>query len=277
MDSPYIIINDRIVAQSDAVISVQERGFLFGDGVFETCRIIKGKIYDWSAHLARLKAGLNAIKIAADLNNLEQNCAELIAKNALSDGVLRIYVSRGIGGAGYLPDLQNCKPLIVIETKPLPSLPNAPIKLWVSNITKPSLKSLPVNYKIAQGLNSTLAKIEAAQNHCFDALLLNDAGQICESAAANIFWVKGDVLYTPDEKCGLLCGTMRQRIIDLSPVKLLKVAADLASLLNADEAFISNSVFGVLAIDNIEPMGKSFASKQYGKLFKKLIDEDMIA
>ena len=269
-------IDNKIVAENKALISVKERGFLFGDGVFETCRIFDKKIYNWQAHLKRLEAGLQAVKIKAKINDLEEQAAELIAKNSIKEGILRIYISRGIGSSGYLPS-SNMKPLIVIETKALPSLPKAPISLWVSKTTKPSANSLPVNYKLAQGLNSTLARIEAVDNDCFDSLLLNDLDQICETSSANIFWVKNDILYTPDENCGLLLGTVRQRIIELSLLKVVKVKAKLKDLLLADEVFITNVSFGVLAIDNIMPNNYSFINRKYGKIYADLLNKDIIS
>lgn len=238
----YININNIIFPEEKALILVKDRGFRFGDGVFETCRITNGVIYNFEAHLKRLEASLDAIKINSSfcyLPKLEKFSYNLITKNKVKNGFLRISISRGIGSFGYLPQ-KNIKPTLVIETLPETPKPKTPVKLWVSKIEKPSLKSLPVNYKLANGLNSTLAKIEATDNSCFDSLILNNKNQICETSSANIFWVENNILYTPHSDCGCLLGTIREKIIQISPIKIKMVKAKLNDLLNADEAFISN-------------------------------------
>ncbi len=292
--SGYISINGKILPAKKALISVQDRGFRFGDGVFETCLIRDGKIYNWEAHKARLEAGLKVIKIIPTFyNTLNRHPDEsrdpfsntesiptfvgmtaktLIKKNKIKDGYLRIAVSRGVGSVGYLP-VQNIQPTIVIETLPLNPKPKSPIKLCISKIQKPSLKSLPINYKLSQGLNSTLAKLEAVENKCFDALILNDKKQICETSSANIFWIKDDILYTPHQDCGILLGTIREKILQLSPIKIKLVKAKINDLLNADEVFITNISIGVLGIDEI--VNQKFKVKKYSKIFGKILAADI--
>ena len=268
----FVIINNRIVKEDQAFISVGERGFRFGDGVFETCRVVDEIIYNWETHFARLKSGLEAIKIKIDLYDLKNNCQKLIEKNSLKNGLIRIYISRGIGSLGYLP-IPNLKPLIVIETLELPKLVASPLKLFLSEITKISIKSLPVNYKLAQGLNSILARMQAVEKGFFDAVLLNENSEICETSGANIFWVKDNILYTSSEECGILLGTTRQKIIDLSPIKIVKVRAKIDELLNADEVFITNASFGVIAVDQF--MENKYQQKKYSEIFTNLLNLDI--
>lgn len=278
----YCFINGNLTPSDQAFISVDERGFLFGDGIFETCRISNQKIYNFEAHFERLKSGLEAIKIDFDFaknqrfsrDSLENDIQELISKNNLPNGLVRIYVSRGQGSFGYAPKA-NISPLIIIQTKELPQKPEKPVDLWISKITKISAKSLPVNYKLAQGLNSTLAKLEAQENNCFDSILLNDLDQICETSSANIFWVKDDILYTPHKNCGILLGTVRQKIINLSPIEIREITANLEELLHADEIFISNVSYGVLQVGNIYPQNKTLKNQKYFDIFNNLITQDL--
>lgn len=268
----HILINDKIILEQKALISIKDRGFRFGDGIFETCLIKNGIIYNWQSHLQRLQAGLKEIKIHFDYQDLENLSLKLIQKNKIKNGYLRIAISRGVGSIGYLPQ-ENIKPTLVIETLPQKSKPKSPIKLCVSNYTKPSIKSLPVNYKLMNGLNSTLAKMEAASQNCFDAILLNDKNQICETSSANIFWVKDDILYTPHHDCGCLFGTIREKILQLSSMKTKLVKAKLKDLLNADEVFLTNVAIGVLAVDKIA--NKEFKNKKYSQIFGDLLNEDI--
>jgi branched-subunit amino acid aminotransferase/4-amino-4-deoxychorismate lyase len=266
----YCSINYKIQPEDKATISINERGFLFGDGVFETCRIVNKKIYDYSPHLERLKCGLKAIKIDFATSKIQKNVRDLIKINNFKNGIVRIYISRGSGSFGYSPK-KDIKPLIVIQLKDLAICSQEPVNLWLSDITKISNKSLPVNFKIAQGLNSTLAKIDAQENNCFDSLLLNNFGEICETSSANIFWVKGGVLYTPHEKCGILLGTTRKRIINSSPIETREVQANLNDIFDAEEIFLSNVSIGVLSIKKILPKGISFKSTYYQELFQNLL------
>jgi len=268
----YISINGKILPAKKALISVQDRGFRFGDGAFETCLIAGGIIYSWEEHLQRLNAGLKAIKINFDCKNLEHSCLQLIQKNKIKNGYVRIAVSRGVGSVGYLPE-KNIQPTLVIETIPLNQKSKLPITLCVSKIQKPSLKSLPTNYKLMQGLNSTLVKLEAIESNCFDAIILNDKSQICETSSANIFWIKDDILYTPHQDCGCLLGTVREKILELSTIKIKLAKAKIIDLLKADEVFITNVAIGVLAIDKI--VDKEFKNKKYGKIFADLLNNDI--
>ncbi|MFT7087717.1 MAG: aminodeoxychorismate lyase [Rickettsiales bacterium] len=268
----HIVINHQLIKNSEAAISVQDRGFRFGDGVFETCLINKGEIYNWQAHFLRLKAGLLAIKINFNDKNLLASCQELIKENRIKDGIIRIAISRGVGSIGYLPQ-KNIKPTLIIETSEKLAPPNQPIKLMASSYSKPSLKSLPVNFKLMNGINSTLVKMEAVENGCFDGIIFNEKNQICETSSANIFWIKGDVLFTPNLDCGCLAGTIRQRIIELSPIKIELVKAKIADLMEADEVFLTNVAIGVLKIDEIG--GKKFNGEKFSKIFADLLKKDI--
>ena len=100
----------------EANISLDQRGFLYGDGLFESCKIYNGKIYNFNEHLSRLNKGLKALKINFPTTNLEKQCLHLINKNQIAEGILRISISRGQGSLGYLP-LDEIEPLLIIETK----------------------------------------------------------------------------------------------------------------------------------------------------------------
>ncbi len=269
----YCSINYKIIPSEKAFISVDERGFLFGDGVFETCRFTNQIIYNYSAHLNRLKLGLESIKISFKLVDLEKNITKLIRKNTLENGLVRIYVSRGKGSLGYSPK-ENIEPLIVIQIKELPEKLEEPVNLWISKFAKISSKALPINYKLAQGLNSTLAKLEAKENNCFDSILLDKKGNICETTSANIFWIKDDILYSPSKNCDILFGTIRQKIIDLSDLEVREVEANLNQLLLADEVFITNVSCGILKINSILPKNQIFKNSKYFDIFNRKITDN---
>lgn len=274
----YLLLKDKIIKKNQAKISVEERICRFGEGVFETCRIFNGEIYNFENHLKRLKAGLKSLKIGflpQDLQELRKNCQKLIAKNNAKNAILRISVSRNSESKGYLPILEK-SPLIIAQILPLPKIP-AKIVLGVSKIRKPSIKSIPVNSKISGNISSILAKIEAHESGFFDVVMLNGDGFIAESSAANIFWIKNGVIFTPQEDCDILLGTTRKRLLQLlaknKNFKIKQVKTKIAALKNCDEIFLTNAALGVLPVDEIVFSGKvkklqQKISKEIAKILK---------
>lgn len=248
----YIIINGKTYSTDKAHISAQDRGFRFGDGVFETIAVYSGIPYQWELHMQRLKDGLQALDIPFDTDELRQPALQLVSKNGLSDASLRIAISRGVGSQGYLPVGCAC-PTVVIEANDRITPPIDPACLWLSDIEKPSPKALPVRYKLAQGVNSTLARLQAAQHGCLDSLQCNARGEICESSSANLFWRIGDTLYTPALECGVLAGTTRDALLRLSPYRIEQGAYPLEHLRKADAVVATNSHWLAMPITALYP------------------------
>ena len=256
----YVIINKKLLPRNRALISFEQRACRFGDGVFETCLVSKGVVYNFENHLNRLEGGLLALEINNfDSIKLSRDLIKysylLIKKNNLSNGILRISVSRGIGSKGYLPT-NKTKPLIIIETLTKAKLPEVEIILGVSKIKRPSLSSLPVCFKTMQSMSSIIAKIAASKAGNFDDIMLNGDNFIAEVSSANIFWIKNNQLYTPALGCDILSGTVRQKIIDLYLAKYDKkvkeVKAKILALKEADEVFLTNASHGVIRVDKIK-------------------------
>lgn len=272
--STYTSINGAIVTAENATISVQDRGLRFGDGIFETIRLIAGIPYQWETHLERLTDGLEALRIESDTQHLITDALALIRKNEVSDGILRIMITRGEGSIGYLPSSQ-CVPNIIIETIGKNFPPISPAHLWLSTYRKPSALSLPPKIKHMQGLNSTLAKIEAQEKFCDEALLLDDKEQICEATSGNIFWVKNGNIFTPSVLCPMVAGTMRKAILRLSPYTIEEGEYSLGDLKDADEIFLSNASWPIMPVSKISPLEYSYSNHSIAHELLALIKEDM--
>ena len=264
----FLIINSKLIDEEQGMISVRDRGFRYGDGVFETMAVYKGVAYQLNWHLARLSASLKAVRIDFDVTSILDPCRALLLQNNVEEGLLRITISRGLGGRGYSPD-RNTPPTYVIETLPMPPRWRKPVFLWKSQYERISPTALPIRYKLSQGLNSTLARIEAEDHECLDALQLNGKGEICETSSANIFWLKDDILYTPALDCGVLEGATRATILRISPYPVKEVMALLSELAEAKAVCICNSVWGILPVTLLKPNGYYWES---GKLAKQLQD-----
>jgi branched-subunit amino acid aminotransferase/4-amino-4-deoxychorismate lyase len=272
-----VIVNGRSIAQELAAVSILDRGFRFGDGVFETIAVHDGVPYQFEWHIERMAQGLAAIKIAFDTSILKNHTRTLLAANQLTDGIVRIQVTRGIGSKGYLPDstAPNAGPCYVLETRAMPAIGNEPVALWQSTYTKPSPKSLPVQFKLCQGLNSTLARMEAKENECADALLSNEQKHLCETSSGNLFWLKDKILYTPSLACGVLDGSMRSVIMRLSPWKVQEVEATAGQMTRADAVMISNVVWKVLPVGALKPQGIHWPSEAAAGQLLELINADI--
>ena len=270
----YCLINQKLLPENQAKISINERGFLFGDGIFETCKIFAGKIYDYEAHENRIKAGLKVLKFSAKIDDLKNDSLKLIKKNKIENGILRISISRGIGSLGYLPS-QISKPLTVIQTFATRILP-AKISLGVSSIKKPNSNSFPIFCKTTNALPSILTKLEAKEKNLFDSIIISNKNFICETSSANIFWVKNNKIYTPSKSCGLLPGTIRKKLLKISPIKIKEVKAKLNILKNADEIFLTNSSALIITVDELHWNKKiKKLQKTWGNKLLKLMEEDV--
>lgn len=250
----YCYLNGKTIDTAKAHLHVQDRGFRFGDGVFETIAVYHGIPYQWENHMQRLKNGLHALDIPFDISALRDPSLRLISKNQLSNATLRISISRGVGSQGYLPTGPAMSTVLIeAQERHLPPIDEA--SLWLSEWEKPSPKALPVQFKLAQGINSTLARMEAAKHGCQDSLLCNAHGEVCEASSANIFWRKDNTLYTPALECGVLDGTTRHAIMRISPYPVQEGRFLLEDMQQADAVVLTNANWQAMPITAIKPNG----------------------
>jgi branched-chain amino acid aminotransferase len=262
----FVLKNQQLLSEKQASISLHERGFLFGDGLFETCKVVDGQIIDFDLHQARIIKALKLLKFSAEISDLEKNSYRLIKKNSLKDGILRISISRGIGSRGYLPTYES-KALIIIETFLNRDLPKK-ICLGISKIPTPGIAFKPMS-----AMPYVLAKIEAEEQKLFDCVMLSDKKFVAETSSANIFWVKNNVIYTPHESCGIVLGCVRERLLKTKEIKIKKTKAKISALKNADEIFLTNSAFLVILVD--EFLGRKLV-KSVGEKIRTFLETDRV-
>lgn len=268
-------INGQFLESNQACIPVTDRGFRFGDGVFETLRVYNGVMYQWEAHVNRLKEGLTALSIPFEqFSGLKNAALSLIKQNNISKGYLRIAISRGSGSQGYLPTYETV-PTLVIETIANYSKTPDTASLWESSLQKTPAASLPVSTKIAQGVNAILARMEAQEHECFEALLLNNKGYISEASSSNIFWVKDKILYTPSPSCDRLNGTVLQAVKRLSPFQVKEGEFLIEDLLAADEIFLTNTGWLILPVTSLHPRDKTWSIGEVTSSLQKILAEDI--
>ena len=252
-----VFLNGEWTPEEQATVSAFDRGFLYGDGVFETVRIYQGHPFLLERHLGRLAHGLSGLHIEDPFSFDEwtAHCRELIARNKVSDGILRIHITRGTGKRGY--SSMGCSaPTVLISLHDAP--PVADPKTRVNIITATGILSDhdPLStFKTANKLVNIIAMREAEQTEVHDALLLNRNGHATETAASNIFAVLDNDLATPSLASGCLGGITRGYILELAAdLGIRTVQCDLPhdELLLADGLFLTNSVREIQPIGTLD-------------------------
>lgn len=272
-----VYINGQFVPQTEATISLEDRGFRFGDGIFETIRISNTIPYQWDEHFARLKKGLNTIFMdipASRLEVLKSHAMQLIEMNQANAGFLRLAITRGSGSQGYLP-LENNFPTIVMETLPVRLAPSSPVILSIASLRQPPVTTFPVQHKTMQGLHSTLVRMEAVGQEAWDGVILNLNHQICETSSGNIFWYKRGHLYTPAATLELIPGIIRNRLIALSPWPIKEGVFTLKELEDAEEVMLTNVAWLVLPVARILGMEPLWTKRDVSGALYQVIQADI--
>lgn len=274
----FVSLNGQIVDAQNATVSVLDRGFRYGDGVFETIGVFQGVPYQFEYHIKRMQDGLNALKIAFETSVLQAQAKALLHANAAKEATLRIQVTRGIGSKGYLPDPTHPQAgaTCVIEVMDKPEAPADGAKLWVSKYQKTFPLAIPTQFKLCQGLNSTLARMDAVENGCFDGLMLTEAGYVCETSSANIFWLRDGVLHTPPVECGALAGSTRAAIMRIYPYPVKETLAGVSDLVHAQAVCITNTSWHALGVAALEPKGYHWESSDLALQLRVLLSKDII-
>jgi branched-chain amino acid aminotransferase len=237
-------VNGQYVPIDRPALTVNDRSFLYGDGLFETIRITNGQPFLWREHLERLQRSADFLKIPmpCDASEIELATRHLLVQNDTPEGVVRIHLSRGPSERGYaLP--ANPEPTLVITTHKTIRSEHPGLKLITSTMRVHAGDPL-TQHKTANRLPSILARQQADVANADEALILNHHNQIAEASAANIFIIRGKELITPPLDSGALAGTTRAYILRIAPAHDLvsrEIALTTADLQSADATFLSSA------------------------------------
>ena len=241
----------------DKKIAITDRGFQFGDGVFETIAFSEGELEFWNEHMSRLKKGCKALAISLpDLKRIFSK-AKVMCKFFGGRGVLKIIVSRGVGERGYkIPE--KITPSWVISAHPWRDFPNFYFHRGV-NVRKCktiiSRQSSLSRIKHLNRLEQVLARSEWKTKNIAEGLMCDSKGYVIEGTMSNIFMVKSNALYTPNlDFCGIE-GIMRNIIINIARRKRIPIFIKnirYNELFRADGLFLVNSLIGIWPIRQLE-------------------------
>lgn len=227
------------------MIPLDDRGLLLGDGLFETLLAVDGAIPMIEAHLDRMAAGCLALGLPA----LERDVARalcLAAAPSSGRAAVRLTLTAGSGGRG-LDRPGAIAPRLVATAAPSPVV-ETPATLIIAT-TRRNEGSPASRLKTLSYVDGVLARAEARAAGADEAVMLNNRGEVACAAAANLFWIEGDRLFTPALDCGVLAGIGRARL--LAQVDVAEVVADRARLEAADGVFLTNSLIGVRPVSRL--------------------------
>jgi len=260
MSVSLVVIDGSVVAPERASVSVFDRGFLYGDSVFETVRTYGGKPFALGEHLERLahSASLVSIDLPVSLDVIAEEVERAVAAAGNDESYVRIMITRGSGELGLDPGLAK-NPLRVIIVAPLhPPTPET-YASGVSAVTyrtqRASDATVAVGAKIGNYLVAALAMKKARSEGAHEALIVDGRGRVVEGATSNVFVVHQGRLTTPPLDAGILAGITRARILDVCKETGREVefrTLGVKQVLAADEVFISSSIrelLGVIRID----------------------------
>ena len=248
--SATVNVNGRITPEREAVISVFDHGFLYGEGVYETMRTYHGRPFLFDRHMRRLRRSAGMIQLALPFSDDElaaQIRATQEAAKLDAEAYIRVLVTRGIGELTY--DLKATpNPSIVIIVKPQVDPPADAYEKGVRVVIVDIVRNHPatVNPMIKSNnlMNSALAMQQALRSNAFEGVMRNYKGELTECTTANLFIVKNNVALTPPLEAGLLPGITREVLFDVARDAGVKVAEKVLvddDLLRADEAFLTST------------------------------------
>ncbi|MDD5622170.1 MAG: aminotransferase class IV [Actinomycetota bacterium] len=260
--SSHIFINGKLFTGSRAAVPVKDRGFLYGDGLFETLRSFKGSVFMLDSHLDRLFHSLKILKYdtAFDKEYIKEALKKTIAKNNLNvrDAYIKIIVTRGIH-KGELHFKGNFRANLIIIADALDEYPEKDytegIKIISSSIRRPSPGNPLYSHKLLNYFENIFAKDEADHNKAQEAIFLTGDHLVLEGASSNIFYVKRNTVYTPPLTQNILPGITRQMVIELCAKKRIKVKQKnihYRDMINADEVFKTSSIAGIVPVKKID-------------------------
>ena len=269
--SRTVWINGRLVPADEPVLTVTDRGFQVGDGIFETIRVIGGRVLELQLHVGRLQASAAVLEIPLpdDLERcLDAAIGDVLRANRLDDSgsqvAVRVTASRGPVDGRALRPADEVRPNLVVQAwrvePPAPDLLRRGVHLVVSDVRRDPLSPL-ATVKTTSRAEFVYAQLQALHRGGDDALFLTTDGHLAEATSASIFLVDGGGLRTPSLDCGILVSTTREWVISKGAPRLGLAARperlSLDDLFAAEEAFLASSVAGIIPVTRVDgrPIG----------------------
>ncbi|ELZ27412.1 branched-chain amino acid aminotransferase [Halosimplex carlsbadense 2-9-1] len=279
-------VNGDLVPADEATVSVRDRGFMYGDGAFETLRVYGGAPFEWTAHRDRLRRTAETLGFAdAVPDDLRERVDATLAANDLSEAYCKVSVTRGVQPGKLTPD-SDVDPTVVVYVSPLdrggvegsPAW-SEPATVQTVRTRRPPTESLPADAKTHNYLPGVLARIElrraaTAEFAADEAVMRTTDDSLAEGATSNIFFVDGGTLKTPSTDLPILPGVTRSVAIELAESEGFSVRTGsytLDDLRDADEVFLTNSTWEIRPVTSVDGIDVSVGPMT--RLLSRLFDE----
>ena len=278
----HVILNGQLIPDTAATVSIFDRGFLYGDGLFETMRVSRGRPFRWADHLARLQRGAAFLQIRVPFKEAElrEQARQLIEHNQLPESLLRLTLSRGVSVRGYSPKGAD-QPVLTMTLHPLSPAHDQNPPLWrvvTSSFRLPAGEIL-AQFKTCNKLAQILARAEADARDADEAFLCNTDGHLVEASAGNLFCVCEGVVVSPPLTAGILAGVTRVVVLELCqklglPTREAALTPD--ELFRADGVFVSLSSWGVVEIVSLDvrPLRRSSLVEKIRSAYQELLQSN---
>jgi branched-chain amino acid aminotransferase len=272
-----IYIDGQYLDEANAKISVFDHGLLYGDGIFEGIRAYNGRVFKLKEHIDRLFYSAKAILLNIPLSHAEimRVVVDTCRQNGIRDGYIRLLVTRGVGGLGLNPN--RCKkPSVIVIADKIQLYPAEMYERGLDIITVPTVRNLhsALNpaIKSLNYLNNILAKIEANNGGCEEAIMLNSEGYVSECTGDNIFIIKDGQMFTPPLSAGALYGITRGVVMELARLSGIPVSEPNLTrydMFNADECFLTGTGAELIPVVKID--GRVVGTGKPGQVTKDLV------
>ena len=270
----YYNNNGEIIESTELCLSISNRGYLYGDGLFESIKVIDGKIMNFSNHFSRLISGAEVLRIRIPVyytqEFFEEKIDELLSLSKMKKGGrVRLSIDRVSGGT-YKPTSNEATYFIetIEDSVNKFELNTKGIEVDIFSSMRKQINKFS-NYKTKNGLIFVMGAIEAQEKGFDDLLITNEKGAILEGTSSNLFVVSNGVLYTPSLGDGCMAGTMRMQVINLAlenHIKVYECTIMPQNLLVADEVFFTNAIKG------IQWVGGYRTKRYYNSMSKRFTD-----
>ena len=251
-----IYIDGKFYSEASAKVSVFDHGLLYGDGIFEGIRFYNGRVFRLEEHLARLWDSARSIclEIPMTVRDMTEAVLETIRQNHLRDGYIRLLVTRGIGNLGLNPTQCKCPSVIIIAAM-IALYHESFYRKGLTIVTCATRRSNPAALnpavKSLNYLNNVMARIEANLANADEALMLNDAGNVAECTADNVFVIKRGQIFTPPITAGALRGITRGIVFEIAAelgIKVLETDITRHDIFVADECFLTGTAAEIIPV-----------------------------
>ncbi len=257
-------VDGELVPASEATVNVRDRGFMYGDGVFETMRVYNGRIFEWRAHADRLRRSCERLGFADALPpaaDLRERIHETLAANDLTEAYTKLSITRGVQPGKLSPD-PAVDPTIVVYIAELPRGGNDGERVWSGPAALATVEGrqtpdsvLPAGAKTHNYLDSILARLELRGSEADEAIVRSVDGALTEGASSNLFFVEDGELYTPADSLPLLPGITRNVVLELAESAGTETETGVyepVRLIDADEVFVTNSTWEIRPVTSVD-------------------------